>query len=128
MIRYLIPEDLIAIAERALQGEQVLIRDPGLPESALARPAAGFLGEEAYPTLAGKAAALLHSLATNHALVDGNKRLAFLATAVFLHINDVELALEEGELFTMVVDVAGGQQRDLATLTEQIAQGTRPRR
>ncbi len=61
------------------------------------RPQASFFGRAAYPTLAGKAAALMHSLAGNHAPVDGNKRLALLATAVFLRISGCALDLTDDE-------------------------------
>ena len=70
---YLDLDDLLHVAERVL-GE-VLVRDVGLLEAAAARPRATAFGAEVYGDLFTKAAALLHSLATNHALVDGNKRL-----------------------------------------------------
>ena len=68
------------------------VRNWGLLESALARPRASVFGEEAYPGLTGKAAALLHSLATNHALVDGNKRLGLVAVLLFYGMNGYDLA------------------------------------
>jgi death-on-curing protein len=67
------------------------------------------LGHEAYPALAGKAAALMHSLAGNRALVDGNKRLALLATVVFLRINGYRLDLTDDESFDLTLSVAAGQ-------------------
>jgi hypothetical protein len=75
-------ESLLHVAERAL-GATPQVRDHGLLESALARPRASALGRDAYPTIHEKAAALLHSIARNHALVDGNKRLALAATLAF---------------------------------------------
>ena len=75
---YLDADDLLHIAQRVLGTPE--LRDVGLLESATARPAAAYGGEEAYPTVHLKAAALLHSLAGNHPLVDGNKRLALAAT------------------------------------------------
>ena len=66
-------------------------------------------GQEAYPTLTGKAAALMHSLAGNRALVDGNKRLALLATVVFLRINGYVLDLTDDETFALTMSVAAGQ-------------------
>ena len=63
------------------------VRDVGLLESAAARPRTSLWGGDAYPTLGSKAAALLDSLVNNHALVDGNKRLGWLATVVFLDLN-----------------------------------------
>ena len=85
------------------------VRDLGLLDSACHRPQASFFGREVYPTLAGKAAALMHSLAGNHALVDGNKRLALLATAVFLRINGYLLDLTDDEAFALTMSVAAGQ-------------------
>ena len=75
-------EDLLHIAERAL-GVPAVVRDHGLLESALGRPRATAFGVDAYPGIHEKAAALLHSLTRNHALVDGNKRLALAATIAF---------------------------------------------
>jgi death on curing protein len=75
----------------------------------LSPPAGQLLGQEAYPTLTGKAAALMHSLAGNHALVDGNKRLALLATVVFLRINGYVLDLTDDEAFALTMSVAAGQ-------------------
>ena len=74
-------EDLLHIAERIL--DEVLIRDLGLLEAAAARPATTAFGESAYPSIHEKAAALLHSVARNHALVDGNKRLSLAAVIAF---------------------------------------------
>ncbi len=78
MIEYLDLDDLLEIARRAV-GDEVKVRDYGLLESALARPRASVFGQDAYPDLHLKAAALLHSLARNRALVDGNKRLSWTA-------------------------------------------------
>jgi death-on-curing protein len=71
-------DDLLHVAERAL-GAAPQVRDVGLLQSALARPRASVTGEDAYISIHAKAAALLHSLARNHGLVDGNKRLALAA-------------------------------------------------
>jgi death on curing protein len=85
------------------------VRDLGLLDSACHRSQASFFGQQAYPTLTGKAAALMHSLAGHHALVDGNKRLALLATAVFLRINGYALDLTDDDAFGLTVSVAAGQ-------------------
>ena len=82
-------EDLVALAVRLL-GDPPPIRDLGLLGSAVARPQTSAFGSDAYPDLVTKAAALLQSIVNNHPLVDGNKRLGWLATAVFLEINGVE--------------------------------------
>ena len=82
-------DDLIDLA-RTLLGDPPPIRDLGLLGSAAARPQATAFGQDAYPDLVTKAAALLQSIVNNHALVDGNKRLGWLAAAVFLELNGVK--------------------------------------
>jgi death-on-curing protein len=105
-VEYLSLEDLLGLVAVLDAGP---VRDLGLLDSACHRPRSGIFGQEAYPALAGKAAALLHSLAGNHALVDGNKRLALLATVVFLRINGYRLDLADDEAFDLIISVAGGQ-------------------
>ena len=120
MTRYLTLDDLLRFAENAL-GEEPVVRDFGLLESALARPAATVFGRDAYPSLAAKAAALLHSLCRNHALVDGNKRLAWAATAVFLVINGAPPRVDQDEAFDLVMAVAGGELADVDLIAERLA-------
>ena len=103
---YLSLEDALGLAAELGVGP---VRDLGLLDSACHRPRSGFMGQEAYPTLPAKAAALMHSLALNHALLDGNKRLALLATVVFLRINGYRLALSDDEAFDLILAVAAGQ-------------------
>lgn len=105
-VDYLSVEDLMEIAVGIL-GE-VAIRDHGLLASAAGRPRSSAFGEEAYPTFAAKAAALMHSLAPNHALVDGNKRLAWAATRVFCLLNGHDLAFGVDAAEGLVVAVARG--------------------
>ena len=105
---YLTLPELLHVAERTL-GPGYAVRDYGLLEAALARPRATAFGKDAYPDLDAKAAALLHSVARNHALVDGNKRLALLATVVFLRINGYVLDLTDDEAFALTMSVAAGQ-------------------
>ena len=105
-VEYLTLEDVLGLVNALGAGP---VRDLGLLDSACHRPQAGFFGQEAYPTLSGKAAALMHSLACNHALVDGNKRLALLATVVFLRINGHRLDLTDDEAFDLTMSVAAGQ-------------------
>ena len=124
---YLDLDSLLHIAARTLGGEPV-IRDYGLLESALARPRASAFGEDAYPDLFAKAAALLHSLARNHALVDGNKRLALAATIAFLGINGHRLTLSNDEAYDLVIAVATGALDDVAEIAEVLFGRTRPRR
>jgi len=105
-IEYLSLEDLLDLVNALGTGP---LRDVGLLDSACHRPQASFFGQEAYPTLAAKAAALMHSLAGNRALADGNKRLALLAAVVFLRINGCVLDLSDDEAFDLTIAVAGGQ-------------------
>jgi death-on-curing protein len=102
-VDYLTLDDLLEIAAGVL-GE-VQLRDLGLLASAAARPAMTAFGEDAYPTFTGKAAALMHSLARNHPLVDGNKRLAWSATRAFclLHGRDIRYEVEDAEAFVLAV-------------------------
>ena len=123
---YLDLDDLLHIAERAL-GHSAQVRDYGLLESALARPRATAFGEDAYPDIHHKAAALLHSLATNHALIDGNKRLALAATLAFDGTNGLRLTLTNDEAYTLVMRVAAGQQSDITQIATLLEQGTAPR-
>lgn len=123
---YLTLAELLHVAERTLGGE-VLVRDHGLLQSALARPQASAFGGDAYPTLEEKAAALLHSLARNHALVDGNKRLALAATITFLGINGRRLTLSNDEAYHLVMEVASGQLHEVAALAGTIRDGSEPR-
>lgn len=83
---YLTVEDFIDLTQR-VTGAPASVRDYGLLSSAVARPAAVAFGQVAYPDIFEKAAALRHSICMNHALVDGNKRLAWAATLTFLHLN-----------------------------------------
>jgi len=85
------------------------VRDLGLLDSAVARPQSSAFGEDAYATLELKAAALLHSLVKNHCLVDGNKRLGWLAATVFVKLNGHECALDDDQAFDLVWDVASRQ-------------------
>jgi death-on-curing protein len=103
---YVSLEDLLDLVD-ALGAEPV--RDLGLFDSACLRPQASLFDQRAYPTLAGKAAALMHSLACNQALVDGNQRLALLATVVFLRINGYILDLADDEAFHLTMSVAAGE-------------------
>ncbi len=113
---YLTPPDLLHIADRVLPATQVA--DPGLLDAALARPRSSALGTDAYPTVHTKAAALLHSLANNHALVDGNKRLALAATIAFLGLNGHRLALTNDEAYNLVMSIASGHTHDVATIAQ----------
>jgi death-on-curing protein len=117
---YLDADDLLTIAQYAMDGE-VAVRDHGLLASAAARPRASAFGADAYPALHLKAAALLHSLVRNHPLVDGNKRLAWLATFVFLDINGHAPIASQDSVFDLVMAVACGTPDDLEKITAQLA-------
>ena len=122
---YLTLPELIHIAERTLDGT-VEVRDAGLLASAAARPQASAFGEDAYPTLAAKAAALLHSIAKNHALVDGNKRLALAGTIAFLGINGVRLTFTNDEAYEFVMSVADGRLVEVDDIAAQLEQHAAP--
>ncbi|TVS78249.1 type II toxin-antitoxin system death-on-curing family toxin [Mycobacterium helveticum] len=83
-----------------------MLRDFGMLDSAVMRPQASAFGDDAYPTIHEKAAALLHGLARNHPFVDGNKRTAWAATSVLYHISGDELSVDDGAVVALVVDVA----------------------
>lgn len=85
------------------------LRDAGLLASALARPATTLFGSDAYATLELKAAALLESVARNHPLVDGNKRLAWTLTVLFLWINGYRHDMPTDTAFDLVLGVARGE-------------------
>lgn len=119
---YLDLDDLLHVAARTLGDVQV--RDAGLLESALARPRSTAFGEDAYPSIHGKAAALLHSLARNHALVDGNKRLALAATIAFYGLNGLRLTLSNDEAYELVMAVAAGDIDDVEPITGRLASST----
>lgn len=103
---YLTLHDLLNLMKALNAGP---VRDLGLLDSAAHRPRSSFIGHEAYPTLQGKAAALMHSIVCNHALVDGNKRLGLLATVVFLRLNGYVLDLDDEEAFELTMAVAAGE-------------------
>ena len=119
MTEYLDLDDLLDIACKAI-GADVRVKDYGLLQSALARPRASVFGDDAYPDLHLKAAALLHSLARNHALVDGNKRLAWTACRTFLAINGRGISAPEDDRFEFVIKVASGVLPAVDKIAEQL--------
>jgi death on curing protein len=114
-IDYLSVEDLLEIAAGIL--DEVAVRDAGLLAAAAGRPQLTVFGDDAYPTFEDKAAALLHSLVRNHALVDGNKRLAWAATRVFCLLNGRDLAysVDEAEALMLAAAAGGMEVPDIAT-------------
>jgi death-on-curing protein len=105
-VEYLELEDVVALAA-ILFGDPPPIRDIGLLGSAVARPRTSAFGQDAYPDILTKAAALLQSIVNNHALIDGNKRLGWLSTAVFLEVNGVKaLRVSNDDVYDFVIWVA----------------------
>ena len=123
-MRHLDVEDLLHIAGRTLP--EVQVRDLGLLASAAARPQASAFGEDAYPTAYAKAAALLHSLAKNHPLVDGNKRLALAGTLAFLGLNDLRLTLDNDDAYDLVMAVASGELAEVSDISDRLRSATEP--
>ena len=115
---YLDLDDLLRVAEAAVG--DVAVRDVGLLESAVGRPRATVFWQDAYPTLELKAAALLHSIARNHALVDGNKRLALAGAIALFGINDRRLVLTNDQAYDLVIAVATGELDDVADIASQL--------
>ena len=124
---YLTLPELLHVAERTL-GAGYAVRDYGLLEAALARPQATAFGKDAYPDLDVKAAALLHSVARNHALVDGNKRLALAAVIAFYGLNGRRLTLTNDQAYDLVISVAAGQLDDADAIAAILRDATQPRR
>jgi death on curing protein len=107
-VEHLDLDDLLTFA-RLVLGDPPPVRDIGLLGSAVARPQTTVFGQDAYPDIWTKAAALLQSLVKNHALVDGNERLGWLATATFLELNGVGVTqIANDDVYDLVIDVAAG--------------------
>jgi death-on-curing protein len=121
---YLSLPELFFIAERAIG--DVEIRDVGLLESALARPRASAFGEDAYPTLLEKAAALTHSLAKNHALKDGNKRLSLAGLIAFLGINGLRLTMDNDRAYDVIIAIVEDDLDDVAAIVDVLNGAVEP--
>ena len=121
--RYLDVEDLLHIIELEGLGP---VRDLGLLDSATARPSSSAFGVDAYPSLEEKAAALLESIVGNHALIDGNKRLGWLAIVAFLSINGHVLLAPENDAYDLVIGVAE-RRLSIAETAVALASWTTPR-
>jgi death-on-curing protein len=115
-IEYLDLEDVVEMVRTLMVGP---IRDVGLLDSAVNRPRSSAFGDDAYLTLELKAAALLHSMTKNHALVDGNKRLAWLCTVVFCDLNDFSSDLSDDEAFQLVWEIASSAM-DIALIAKRL--------
>lgn len=124
-VEYLDLDDLIELTILLL-GEPAPIRDLGLLASAAVRPQTTAFGEDAYPDLWTKAAALLQSILKNHALIDGNKRLGWLATAVFLELNGKNPSKIANDIvYELVYGVASRdvEINEIATLIQTAVEG-----
>ena len=115
-IEYIDLEDVVEMVRILMVGP---IRDVGLLDSAVNRPRSSAFGDDAYLTLELKAAALLHSMTKNHALVDGNKRLAWLCTVVFCDLNDFSSDLSDDEAFQLVWEIASSAM-DIALIAKRL--------
>ena len=105
MIEYLSLEDVLTLVDDLGVGP---LRDVGLLDSAVHRPRVTVFGRDAYSGLDTKAAVLLESVGRNHALVDGNKRLGWLAVVVFYGLNDIALDAPDDAAYDLVIAVASG--------------------
>ena len=127
-VEFLDTDDLIELARRLL-GDPPPVRDVGLLAAAAARPQASAFGSDAYPDTWTKAAALLQSVVNNHALADGNKRLGWLATAVFLELNGASVtAAPNDDVYELVMRVAAEEVsvEEIADLLRELSQPLRP--
>ncbi|MFJ6700767.1 type II toxin-antitoxin system death-on-curing family toxin [Streptomyces sp. NPDC091272] len=115
---YLDSEDVLAIAEKAVDDQVVVVRDAGLLVAAAHRPSASMFGQEAYADLLDKAAALVQSLVVNRPFVDGNKRTAWVSCMVFLAVNDVQLRPDIDAAERLVISVATGKLEDVKAIAE----------
>ncbi|MEU6016720.1 type II toxin-antitoxin system death-on-curing family toxin [Streptomyces sp. NPDC047515] len=115
---YLTSEDILVIADRACADMRVVVRDAGLLESAAHRPSVAMFGEEAYPDLIDKAAALLHSLAINRTFFDGNKRTAWLSCVTFLAMNGIDLRPDIDAAERLVIAVATGEMDEVKVISQ----------
>ena len=120
MTEFLSAEDLLLIAVNAT-GAQPLVRDYGLLESAAARPRTNLFGTDAYQDIWAKAAALGHSLIRNHPLLDGNKRLGWVAMRTFLELNDVPpLRADVDKAERFILDIASGELGEVAEIAKRL--------
>ena len=124
---YLSVEELVYIAERATGGP-VVVRDLGMLQAAQARPTASWLGVDTYASIDEKAAALVHSLVTNHALVDGNKRLGLAGLIAFLGVNGFTLTWSNDEAHDFIVELADGTLTTVPEIASRLNSALRTRR
>lgn len=121
-VRDLTVEELLHVAARVLP--EVQVRDVGLLEAAAARPRTSVMGADAYPTLDLRAAALAHSVARNHALVDGNKRLTLASVITVYGINGRRLTLTNDEAYDLIIAISTGELDDVDDIAARFADAT----
>lgn len=116
-MKYLTLDDVVAVIQYLRVGP---IRDLGLLDSAVNRPRASAFGRDIYQTVELKAAALLHSMTKDHALVDGNKRTAWLTTMVLCDLNGLESPLGDDDAIQLLRDVASSAIDDIYTIAQRL--------
>ncbi|WP_030692024.1 type II toxin-antitoxin system death-on-curing family toxin [Streptomyces globisporus] len=120
-MKYLTAEEVLELADLACAGQRIAVRDLGLLKSAVHRPQSQMYGIEAYTDLFEKAASLLQSLAVNHPLVDGNKRMAWMCTVVFLDLNGRDMVdVDQEEAYKLVIEVASGELEDVTLIARRL--------
>jgi death-on-curing protein len=116
---FLTKEDVLALAEEVLP--KVVVRDAGQLHTAVLRPQTVAFGEDAYPDLWTKAAALMHSLVMGHPLLDGNERLGWVATVIFLELNGEDLAYTDMQTaYELVIAAAAGELEDVPEIARRL--------
>lgn len=126
-MNYLYPKQVIYLYQQIIQqsGGTIGLRDEGLLESAVYRPQASFGGQDLYPDLFSKAAALGHSLISNHPFVDGNKRVGFDAMRLMLRLNGYDVYASLDAKFDFVMEIAQGKRTEQA-IADWLKQHSRP--
>ena len=122
MIRYLSAADIYVINEKIV-GHRPHVRDRKLLRSAADRPSIRVFGEEQFPTIIDKAAAVLHSIAYHHLFADGNKRTAQQAVVMFLEANGFRITWQENEAIDFILEIAQGQH-DVEAVSDWLADHT----
>ena len=127
-MHFLFPHQILFLHKRIIEtsGGSYGVRDQGLLESAIYRPQASFGGQDLYPDLLAKAAALIHSLIKNHPFVDGNKRTGFEAMRLFLRINGKDLKGSEDVKFVFVIKISTDPHFDEHRIAEWLGNHCKP--
>ena len=128
-MKYLYPKQVLYLYQQIVQqtGGTVGLRDEGLLESAVYRPQASFGGQDLYPDVFSKAAALGHSIILNHPFVDGNKRIGFEAMRLMLRLNGQDIHASLEAKYDFVIDIAKGKLTEQA-IADWLTRHSRPYR